>query len=261
MKPKLSKLVQAFQDEAARQYPNEACGFVVAKGKKQQFVPCVNSSASPSNEFEISPEEYQRASEVGEIIAIWHSHVNINSQPSEIDLVECENSEVPWFITGVSQCDDGSFMFTDTSTTEPSGYELDYIGRPYSYGVIDCYSLVVDYYKREFGIVLPRLPENRATRFWEENPPKALMEEACESIGLDRVDGDQPQIGDLFLIQTEGSVANHVAVYIGDDMILHHCENRLSGRTIYGGYWHKHTIRHYRHPEVGKTNGIDEGNP
>lgn len=261
MKPKLSALVQAFHDEAARQYPKEACGFVVAKGKKQQFVPCENSADTPEQTFEISAEEYLRASDIGEIIAVWHSHPNMTAEPSECDKVECENSEMPWFITGVCQGEDDTFVFTETNTLEPSGYQLDYIGRPYSYGVIDCYSLIVDYYKREFGIVLPRLPENRNTRFWETKPPQPLMEEACEKIGLVRVDGQEPKVGDLFLIQTEGSVANHVAVYIGDDMILHHCENRLSGRTIYGGYWHKHTVRAYRHPEVEKANGIDEGNP
>lgn len=258
MKPKLSKLVQEFQNEAALQYPNEACGYVVAKGKKQQFVPCKNSAADPVNTFEIAVEEYHRASDIGEIIAVWHSHVNGSNQPSDFDLVECENSEMPWFITGVSQCDDGSFLFSETNAIEPTGFMLDYIGRPYSYGLIDCYSLVVDYYKREFGVTMPRLASIRDTRFWEEVPPRPLMEQACEEIGLERVDGQPPEPGDLFLIQTMGSVANHVAVYIGDDMILHHCENRLSGRTIYGGYWHKHTIRHYRHS--GVKNGIDEGN-
>lgn len=257
MKPNLSALVQAFHEEAALQYPNEACGYVVAKGSKQQFVPCVNSADKPGLTFEISVDEYHRASAVGEIIAVWHSHPNSTNVPSECDLVECENSEMPWFITGVTKVDD-EFAFTETNTIEPNGYELDYLGRPYSYGVIDCYSLVVDYYKREYGIVLPRLPENRSTRFWETDPPQPLMEEACEKIGLDRVDGQEPQPGDIFLIQTGGSVANHVAVYIGDDMILHHCENRLSVRTIYGGYWHKHTVRMYRHP--GLKNGIDEGN-
>lgn len=259
MTPKLSALVQAFQNEAALQYPNEACGYVVAKGKKQQFVPCKNSAADPRLTFEISAEEYQRASEVGEIIAVWHSHTNGDPTPSDCDRVECENSELPWFITGVSECDDTSFLFSKTHTIEPVGFIMDYIGRPYSYGVIDCYSLIVDYYKQEFGIALPKLPQNRDTRFWEGPEPKPLMEEACESIGLERIHNEQPEKGDLFLIQTEGSVANHVAVYIGDDMILHHCENRLSGRTIYGGYWHKHTVRHYRHP--GLKNGVDEGNP
>jgi proteasome lid subunit RPN8/RPN11 len=257
MKPKLSALVQAFHDEAARQYPNEACGYVVAQGKKQQFVPCENSADNPAQTFEISVSEYHRVSEIGEIIAVWHSHPNMTNVPSECDLVECENSEMPWFITGVTKNDE-DFVFTETNTIEPNGFMLDYVGRPYSYGVIDCYSLVVDYYKREYGITMPRLPENRNTRFWETNPPQPLMEQACESIGLERIVEEQPLPGDLFLIQTCGEVANHVAIYIGDDMILHHCENRLSVRTVYGGYWHKHTVRHYRHP--GVKNGVDEGN-
>lgn len=255
MTPKISLLVQAFQDEAAAQYPNEACGLVVAHGKKQKFIPCKNAASDPLHAFEISIEEWQTVADQYEIIGVWHSHPNMTNVPSECDLVGCENSEVPWFITGVTL--DEGFIFTETSTTNPSGFMLDYLGRPYSYGVIDCYSLVVDYYKKEYGIELPRLPENRSTRFWETDPPQPLMEEACELIGMEVVH-DTPQVGDLFLIQTCGKVANHVAIYIGDDMILHHCENRLSARAIYGGYWHKHTVRHLRHP--GVKNGTDEGN-
>jgi cell wall-associated NlpC family hydrolase len=255
MKPNVSALDSAFQTEAAAQFPNEACGFVVAQGKKQGFVPCKNSALQPLTTFDISVEEYHRASEVGEIIGVWHSHPNRTNVASESDLVECEASELPYFITAVYKSGE-DFVFSETAVYEPSGYELPYVGRPYHYGVIDCYSLVVDYYKREYGIELERLRENRDTRFWEHNNP--LMEQAVETLGFEKLFGTQPEKGDLFLIQTGGNVANHVAIYLGDDMILHHCENRLSVRSIYGGYWQKHSVAHLRYP--GLNNGTHEGN-
>lgn len=259
MTPKLSKLDTAFREAAAAQYPNEACGYVVAQGKKQQFVPCVNSALNPSYEFKIETEEFHRASEIGEVIAVWHSHPDKTNIPSEMDLIECENSELPWFITAVTYNDIDGFVFSETNAFEPNGFTLDYIGRPYHYGIIDCYSLVVDWYKQELGITLAKLPENRNTRFWEGEEPKPLMEEAYKKLGFQKLIDVEPEKGDLFLIQTGSTVANHVAIYLGDDMILHHCENRLSGRSIYGGYWLKHCVAHLRFPR-SKENGTNEGN-
>lgn len=261
----LSKLDTEFRAEAAAQYPNEACGYVVAKGKKQQFVPCVNSASADSAtyEFQIDTDEYHRASAIGDIIAVWHSHPDKTNIPSEMDLVECENSELPWFITAVTKTDDEGFLFSETNVIEPTGMTMDYIGRPYHYGIIDCYSLVVDYYRQEFGIKLARLLENRKTRFWELDEPLPLMEEAYKKLGFEKLVDVEPEAGDLFLIQTCPDVANHVAIYLGGDMILHHCENRLSGRTVYGGYWAKHTIALLRHPDAKRSkeeNGTNEGN-
>jgi cell wall-associated NlpC family hydrolase len=49
-------------------------------------------------------------------------------------------------------------------------------------------------------------------------------------------------------MQTDGSGnPNHIAVYIGNEMILHHGHGRLSRRDIYGGFWQKHTTHHLRH--------------
>lgn len=257
----VSKLDTAFRAEAAAQYPNEACGFVVAQGKKQQLVPCVNSVSEDDAQFEfqIDASEYHRASAIGTIIGVWHSHPDKTNLPSEMDLVECENSELPWFITAVTKTDEEGFVFSETNVIEPTGITMDYIGRPYHYGIIDCYSLVVDYYRQELGIKLDRLPENRNTRFWELEKPQPLMEEAYKKLGFEKLNGVDPEPGDLFLIQTCPEVANHVAIYLGDDMILHHCENRLSSRSIYGGYWLKHTVAHLRMPR-SKENGTNEGN-
>lgn len=241
-------LMKAFQAEAEARYPNEACGFVVKAGKKQQFIPCENTDPNPGSFFRISEDDYARAADIGEVIAVWHSHPNGSNLPSDSDRVECENSELPWFINGITKSDEEGFLMTDTSLLEPSGFKMEYIGRPYHYGLIDCYSLLVDYFQGEYGIKLEQLRHTRDTRFWESDEP--MMEKHYAGLGFEQVYDTAQQAGDVFLIQTGGKVANHVAIYIGDDMILHHCENRLSGRSIYGGYWHKHTVKHLRHPGV-----------
>lgn len=259
---KASKSLSAqFMQEAIRRYPEEACGVIVKKGKKQEFVPLLNTApktdnSGPELEFYISEEEFARASDIGEVIAIWHTHPDKTNQPSDADRLECENLELPWLINGITKTDEGEWHFTETFLLEPSGFVLDYLGRPYHYGLIDCYSILRDYYMGEYGIALDRMRHCRETRFWEFNNP--VIEGHYEELGFERVYDTEPREGDVFLIQVGGKVANHVAIYIGDDMILHHCENRLSSRNIYGGYWQKHTVAHLRHPEVEK-HGTDKG--
>lgn len=246
-------MLQAFTLEAISCYPREACGLIVKVGKRQQFVRVDNTAqetetGGPTQEFYISEEEFARASDIGPVIAIWHSHPDKTNQPSEADRLECENTEVPWFINGITRDDEGEWHITETMMIEPEGFALEYIGRPYHYGLIDCYSLAVDYYKREHGITLDKMRHCRKTRFWEFDNP--VLETNFKDLGFERVYDEQPRPGDAFLIQVGGKVANHVAIYLGDDMILHHCEDRLSGRSVYGGYWQKHTVAHLRHASI-----------
>ncbi len=61
------------------------------------------------------------------------------------------------------------------------------------------------------------------------------------------VEPDDLLVGDVFLMQVNSEVPNHAAIYLGDGLILHHLQGRLSSRDVYGGYWQKittHTLRH-----------------
>lgn len=237
-----NEMLDAMQQEAAKQYPNEACGLIVAKGKKSVLVPCQNVASDRRNHFTIAPIDYANAALIGEVIAVWHSHVEEPATPSEADKVGCENTDMPWYITGISKRDEG-FVYEGPVLHEPHGYESPYLERPYVFGVQDCWSLVRDFYRREFDIVLGDYP--RIEHFWQQG--LNFFADNYEKEGMVRVDGQEPQHGDLFLIQTTGDIPNHIAIYIGNDQIMHHCHGRLSNRTVYGGYWQKHTVIHIRH--------------
>lgn len=237
-------LISFIQEEGARQYPNEACGLVVRVGKKSVPVACKNVAENPQQHFVMDVRDYAAASDMGEIIGIWHTHVEIPPTPSDADKMGCENSELPWFIVSVYKAEEG-YNFSEMTITEPSGFELAYLERPYAFGVLDCWSLVRDYYRREFNIKLGDYP--RIERFWA-NGYNFFGENWKNEGFVQLVNDEEPRTGDLFLIQTDGSGnPNHIAIYLGDEVILHHCHGRLSRRDIYGGYWHKHTTHHLRH--------------
>jgi len=126
---------------------------------------------------------------------------------------------------------------------EPSGYQAPLIGRSFVYGVLDCYTLVLDYYQRELGITLPYYVRDDAYGWWERG--QNLYAERFAEAGFMAVNTPQP--GDVILMQVQSDVANHAAVYLGDGVILHHLVKQLSRRDQYGGYWQKHTAHILRH--------------
>jgi proteasome lid subunit RPN8/RPN11 len=237
-----NKLVEAMKLASVKAYPHEGCGLVIMYGTKPKLIVCANQSADPANQFVISPESYAEAAEQGEVIAVWHSHVDISDEPSEADLQSCELSQMPWFITAVTK-EGEELTATNPRKIEPIGYKAPYIGRPYVFGVFDCWALIRDYYKNEFGTDLEDY--NRQEFFWLKGID--IIGENWENCGFKLVTDDSFQVGDLLLIQNSASMMNHVALYVGDDRILHHCHNRLSKKDTYAGYWQKHTVMHIRH--------------
>ena len=236
-------LLATIQEEGMRQYPAEACGVVIRKGKKSIAIACKNAAENPNAHFVMDVNDYASAADEGEIIGIWHTHPNASPQPSDADRVGCENSEVPWYIVGVYRVD-GEFSFSEMVSFEPNGFEMPYIERPYAFGVMDCWSLVRDFYKREYGMTLGDYP--RIEKFWKNGFD--FFGENWKKEGFIQLIDEEPRDGDLFLMQTDGSGnPNHIAVYIGNEMILHHGHGRLSRRDIYGGFWQKHTTHHLRH--------------
>lgn len=227
-------------------YPNEACGFVLSVGKgKSVFFEAKNTSPDPKQFFVIGQDDYLEALQVGQIKAVWHTHVDIDPKPSEADKVGCENSELPWYILSIYKRENG-FEFSELTAFEPNGYEAPYIGRPYAYGPLDCWSIVRDFYRREFEIVLGDYP--RIKEFWKVG--YNFFEDNWKNEDLVDVSGQELEIGDILYFQTDGSGnPNHAGVYSASERVLHHSMGRLSREEvyIYGCYWHKHTVKQLRH--------------
>ena len=230
--PSLKEKIQA---HAAEESPNECCGLVaVVKGRRRYF-PCNNLATTPQEHFVLDPRDYAAVEEQGEIVAVIHSHPVTNHAPSQADRVACEQSGLPWHIVNPNT---GNWGYC-----EPEGFELPYVGRAFSHGVVDCYSLCRDWYKRELGVELRNYP--RRDRWWENG--QNLYLDNFEKEGFHRIPMAQLQKGDLLLIQLSSPVPNHAAVYIGDQQVLHHVQGRLSSRDVLGEYYLKNVACVLRH--------------
>lgn len=218
-------LLAAVRKHAAAEYPREACGLVVVVRGRARYVPCRNL-ATDDEHFVLPKQDFAAAADLGEVTAVVHSHPDLSAEPSQADRVACEASGLPWHI--VAYPDD------DLRTIEPCGYEAPLVGRQFAHGVLDCYSLVRDWYARERGIVLPDFDRHDG---WWQHGEDLYMQHYAEA-GFVAISQDQPEVaGDVILMQLRSPVPNHAAVYLGDGHMLHHLHGRLSSRDVYGGYW------------------------
>jgi proteasome lid subunit RPN8/RPN11 len=228
-------IIAAIGKHAQADYPREACGLLLIVKGRRRYVPCSNVAAG-TDHFTLPADEYAAAEDLGEIVAIVHSHPDAPAQPSQADLVACEASGLPWHIVRVDLVD-GAPLAGELVTIEPTGYQAPLVGRQFSHGVLDCYQLIVDWYARERGIELKQFA--RADNWWNDGKSD-LYNEGFPQAGFVKLPPDAPmEIGDVILMQIRAmnGVPNHAAIYLGDGLILHHLHGRLSSRDIWGGYF------------------------
>lgn len=230
-----NQLIQEIKDHALQAMPRECCGLLVMVKRKLKYFPCRNI-AEGHEHFVIHPEDYAAAEDAGTITTIVHSHPTTPPIASQADRVGIEQTGLPWLIINPNA--DIYQIF------EPTGYEPAYIGREFVHGILDCYSLIRDYYKRELAIDLHNY--QRPDNWWLKG--QNLYLDRFEEQGFEIVEDLQPH--DLILMQVGAPVPNHGAIYLGNNQILHHVLGRYSCRDIYGGYWQKATHTIIRHKSL-----------
>lgn len=225
---------------AQQEHPREACGLVVVRSGREFYHACRNISEKPDT-FVMDPADYELAMMRGEVTAIVHSHPYASPEPSQADMAACERSGVPWHIVSVP-----GFQWASLT---PSGWTAPLIGREFHHGVLDCYTLVKDWYALNRGVAL--IDRDRQDEWWLKG--QNLYLEGYESAGFRRVPlsddkhPDELAAGDILLMQVCSPVPNHAAIWLGDGTILHHLAERLSSRDVFGGYYRKHTTHALRY--------------
>ena len=114
----------------------------------------------------------------------------------------------------------------------------------------DCRNIVLDSYMLS-GIDL----DDKSVYPFDWFKSSNLYEEGLQRCGFYKLmQEDDVQLGDIILIQVGADVANHAGVYLGNQMMIHHSEDRLSARVPYNGFWLKHTHSIWRFKDWYKLN-------
>lgn len=223
-------------------FPQEACGFVVEIGGKETWVPCENKDHDPENFFTISPVDFVKASDVGKIKAVVHSHTIHPTAFSDDDRKMQAKMGVPWMLVGLMKGEPEVIWLRESKINTPL------YGRTYAWGIHDCYSFIRDYYTDVVGIDIPDF--ERAERFWERG--EDLYRNHFAEAGFVEInDPKDIQLHDVFIISLGGtSIPSHGAIYIGGNAIGHHLPNRLSCKEVYGRFYQSRTVLRLRHKDL-----------
>lgn len=235
-----SQIEKDARAHAMAEYPNESVGCVVETGGKLQFLPLVNSSDNPKVSFKI--QERPRCP----MLAIIHSHtMDTSVAPSKVDMASQQASATPW---GIIHCDGINTSkiswFGDQVPVEPL------VGRSFLSGQRDCWGLVRDVYRTQFGITLRNIP--RDENWYKHEPPHMEAEdllgpESITETGFQIIPRNNMRAGDVVLGRIgRTGVVNHCGLVLEDQRILHHLEDRLS-RTEPIGPWIRHVLFVTRH--------------
>lgn len=228
----------AIAAHAIAEYPRECCGLVVLDRGEEVYVPCRNIAQKPEQDFALSPEDFSHAEDRGEVVALAHSHPGMPARATDTDMTSCEKHGIPlWIIVALGVQANGSIAIDDWFEFSPSGYIAPLLGRRWSHGVLDCYSLVRDWYLLERKVALPNF--DRTDKWWEDGASNLYVDNYRKA-GFENLGPDvEPEPGDVLLMQirSKNGVPNHAGVYLGDGVFIHHMHGQLSGRTVWGGMW------------------------
>ena len=212
------------QQAAAAQPEREVCGFVLDNGL---VVEVPNRAKDPVGEFEISPTDYAHWDEVG-IKGVWHSHLELDAF-SPLDQQVMATDTLPWAVYCLKT---GNFTQADPAGIAPLE------GRPFCFGVYDCYSLVSDKLA-ELGVQLPSWPRGR----WGEwnTPEFQPFDEQWAHVGKPVTNGVY-QAGDILLMNLgdHKGHTDHVGVFVDHRRFLHHPAEKLSRLQTFGKHWERY---------------------
>ena len=221
---------------AKDQDPKESVGLLLNVKGKKRYYPCQNLAITSYQEFILNPEDYVKADNTGDIVAVIHSHPLNPPVPSQADKVSCEDSGLPWHIVN-PKTEEWGYL-------EPSGYKAPLLGRQWVWGVTDCWSLVRDWYKETKNIELRDWERPLTHDEFVDNP---MFESCAWRTGFRKLRPDEKlENGDLIFMSICSVGLNHVAIFLDGD-VLHHLTDRLSCKEPYSEWLLKCTGGRYRY--------------
>lgn len=130
-----------------------------------------------------------------------------------------------------------------------------YVGLPFKHlGInpetgIDCFNLITHIYKEERNIIIPYTTRDWCDILdedWYSRTHERLIESACfEEHGWQRVK-ELKEYDAITMMLGSSTITNHVAMYIGNNQIIHILPRHKSHIATYGNYYKQYTTGCFR---------------
>lgn len=220
--------------------PNEEiCGFIYHTLSDVFIYPARNIADNREEFFLIDPKDFIKCEGLGQIIGIYHSHVNYPSVFSPDDIETSEEWILPMYVYSLQDK-----MFKEY---RPKNYKVSLEGRPFIWGTYDCFSIVRDYFWQNFNIHISDY--DRDETFNGSN--KSIILDNFEKEDFHSV-GDLScfKKHDVLLYTSRQFYPHHFSIFLGNSRVLEHCMHRLSEVSMVGGNrpMKLHSILRYNHP-------------
>lgn len=123
------------------------------------------------------------------------------------------------------------------------------LGKPFRMGEQDCYTLVRGFFADNFDIHLPNYA--RPTD-WSSANLDLMRQYYARNGFVMHADWKRNDLrpGDVLAMAIGDSNANHFAIYVGDNTIIHHIFNRFSNEEVFRDFWRNCVCFMLRHPDV-----------
>lgn len=200
-------MIEQIKKEAIAAYPKEAVWLQTEKGVYQ----VENIHEDPENFFRVSAKDTLKANQEG-LKAVIHSHCDRPHVPSKSDMEGQQLTAVPWGILQTDGENASDIIWWGEEHIPPLE------GRPFIHGVSDCFSLFRDFYRLEYGHDIGDVP--RDWKWWEQGFD--LIGSLYAGKGFYEISVDDLRRGDAMLIGFGTDYPHHCAIYLGDELMIHH---------------------------------------
>jgi cell wall-associated NlpC family hydrolase len=131
------------------------------------------------------------------------------------------------------------------------------LGLPYKSGSQDCYGLAVRYFKELYNLDL--LNFARPDGWWND-PDIDLINDCLQADGWENIGINIKglKLGDALVFSLINGRANHVGIYVGNGMFIHHVYQRFSCEEALMDKWTSRLLMIVRHPEISKANHLNK---
>jgi|TARA_Y100000590_G_scaffold117315_1_gene134083 proteasome lid subunit RPN8/RPN11 len=231
----IEPVLEEVKEYVYTQANKEACGLLGIRKGRVKFFPCKNKAEDPKHDFVIDPYDYKAVADEADIVGVIHSHPGQGyPEPSPVDRAACNRLGIPWYIFGGDD---------EWAKLEPKEESFELLGRPFVFGVYDCYTIVKDYFAKQDIHFRPDW--SYEWEFWKQGKNYYLERYAEE--GFSKVTDGSLQMHDVILMALNADTTNHAGIYVGKGKMLHHAPYRLSCRDNYHGIWNQITRTILRH--------------